>query len=255
MPISIVFRQPVSASLHKPIEKHLEVTTSAPVTAAWHWFGTRRVDLRPRSFWTPGTTVSLSAHLGSSTYTRHFTIGADVRTHVYVKKHKTVVTKNGTVIRTMRSDAGSPSWPTWTGTMAVVNKARTVRMDSCSVHIACSPSDPNYYDLELPWDVRITWSGTFLHYSSGDPYPGHGNGSHGCVHLSLKDAEWFYHQTRRPSDSHGFAARQRRRRQRVRRLQPHVEPMGGGQCDGAFHDGAGVRSAPLEPPYAPPAHR
>jgi len=199
MPISIVFRQPVSASLHKKIEDHLEVTTSAPVTAAWHWFGTRRVDLRPRSFWTPGTTVSLSAHLGPSTYTRHFTIGADVRTHVYVKKHKTVVSKNGTVIRTMRSDAGSPSWPTWTGTMAVVNKSRTVRMDSCSVHIACSPSDPNYYDLELPWDVRITWSGTFLHYSSGDPYPGHGNGSHGCVHLSLTDAEWFFHMSK-PGD-------------------------------------------------------
>jgi lipoprotein-anchoring transpeptidase ErfK/SrfK len=199
MPISIVFRQPVSPSLHKQVEKHLEVTTSAPVTAAWHWFGTRRVDLRPRSFWTPGTTVSLSAHLGSTTYTRHFTIGADVRTHVYVKKHKTVVTKNGIVIRTMRSNAGSPSWPSWTGTMAVVNKSRTVRMDSCSVHIACSPSDPNYYDLELPWDVRITWSGTFLHYSSGDPHPGYGNGSHGCVHLSLTDAEWFYNVSK-PGD-------------------------------------------------------
>lgn len=199
MPISIVFRQPVSASLHKQIEKHLEVTTSAPVTAAWHWFGTRRVDLRPQSFWTPGTTVSLSARLGSTTYTRHFTIGADVRTHVYVKKHKTVVTKSGIVIRTMRSNAGNPSWPTWTGTMAVVNKSRTVRMDSCSVHITCSPSDPSYYDLELPWDVRITWSGTFLHYSTGDPHPGYGNGSHGCVHLSLADAEWFYNVSK-PGD-------------------------------------------------------
>jgi lipoprotein-anchoring transpeptidase ErfK/SrfK len=76
--------------------------------------------------------------------------------------------------------------------MAVVNKQRTVRMTSCSVHIACKKSDPNFYDLTLPWDVRITWSGTFLHYSTGDPYPGHSYGSHGCVHLSWNDAQWYY---------------------------------------------------------------
>ena len=65
-------------------------------------------------------------------------------------------------------------------------------MTSCSVHIACDKNDPNFYDLVLPWDVRTTWSGTFLHYSTGDPYPGHSYGSHGCVHLSYADAEWFY---------------------------------------------------------------
>ena len=51
---------------------------------------------------------------------------------------------------------------------------------------------PDFYDLVLPWDIRITWSGTFLHYSTGDPYPGHSYGSHGCVHLSYADAEWYY---------------------------------------------------------------
>ena len=65
-------------------------------------------------------------------------------------------------------------------------------MTSCSVGIACDKSDPNFYDLTLPWDVRITNSGTFLHYSTGDPYPGHSYGSHGCIHLSWDDAEWYY---------------------------------------------------------------
>jgi lipoprotein-anchoring transpeptidase ErfK/SrfK len=76
--------------------------------------------------------------------------------------------------------------------MAVVNKSPTVRMTSCSVGIACKKNNPNYYDIVLPWDVRITWSGTFLHYSSADPSPGHSYGSHGCVHLSDADAQWFY---------------------------------------------------------------
>jgi lipoprotein-anchoring transpeptidase ErfK/SrfK len=76
--------------------------------------------------------------------------------------------------------------------MAVVSKARKIRMTSCSVGITCKKKSPNFYNLVLPWDVRITWSGTFLHYSTGDPYPGHSFGSHGCVHLSKADARWYY---------------------------------------------------------------
>jgi len=202
MPISIVFTDPVKTSARRKIEKNLHLTTSTPVTGAWHWFGDRRVDFRPKSFWTPGTTVSLNATLnhigdgygryGTHSYTRQFTIGADVRTHVYVQQHKTVVTKNGKVLRSMPSDAGSPDFPSWDGTMAVVAKSPTIRMTSCSVQITCDKKNPNFYDLVLPWDVRITTSGTFLHYSTGDPYPGHSYGSHGCVHLSMADAKWYY---------------------------------------------------------------
>jgi lipoprotein-anchoring transpeptidase ErfK/SrfK len=202
MPISINFTDPVKPSARKAIEQSIKLTTSVPVTGAWHWFGSQRVDFRPKHFWKSGTTISMVAafkHVGNGYgrygthgYTRDFTIGADVRTHVYVKAHKATVTKNGKLIRTMPIDAGSPEFPSWDGTMAVVNKERTTEMTSCSVGIACSKSDPNFYDITLPWDVRITNSGTFLHYSTGDPYPGHSYGSHGCVHLSWTDAEWYY---------------------------------------------------------------
>jgi lipoprotein-anchoring transpeptidase ErfK/SrfK len=203
MPISIVFTDPVKVSAREGIERHLKITTSTAVTGAWHWFSARRVDFRPKTFWKPSTTVAMVARFdhvpdgygryGTHSYTRSFAIGSDVRTHVYVHRHKTVVTRDGKVLRTMPSDAGSPQWPTWDGTMAVVNTSRRVRMTSCSVHITCDKHNPNYYDLVLPWDVRITWSGTFLHYSSGDPHPGHSYGSHGCVHLAYADAKWYYH--------------------------------------------------------------
>ena len=202
MPISMVFTHPVKVSARKRIEQHIRLTTSVPVKGAWHWFGSQRVDFRPKGFWEPGTRVSMVArfnHVGDGygrygrhSYTRTFKIGADVRTHVYVAKHKTVVTRNGKRLRTMPSNAGSPEFPTWEGTMAVVDTERTVRMDSCSVGIACDKSDPNFYDLVLPWDVRLTYSGTFIHYSTADPYPGGGNASHGCVHLSYANARWFY---------------------------------------------------------------
>lgn len=203
MPISIVFTTPVKASARKRIEKHIRLTASVPVTGAWHWFGSQRVDFRPKHFWKAGTRVSMVARFdhvgdgygryGTHSYTRTFTIGDDVRTHVYVAKHRTVVTRDGKVLRTMPSNAGSPEFPTWDGTMAVVSTSRTVRMTSCSVHIACDKNDPNFYDLVLPWDVRLTYSGTFIHYSNADPYPGSGNASHGCVHLSYANARWYYH--------------------------------------------------------------
>ena len=202
MPISISFTDPVKVSARKRVEEHIRLKTSVPVSGAWHWFGSQRADFRPKTFWKPGTSVSMVASFnhvgdgygryGTHSYTRDFRIGADVRTHVAVDTHKTTVTENGKLVRTMSSDAGSPDFPSWDGTMAVVNKSRTVRMTSCSVHIACDKKDPNFYDLVLPWDVRITWSGTFLHYSTGDPYPGHSYGSHGCVHLSYADAQGYY---------------------------------------------------------------
>ena len=113
-------------------------------------------------------------------------------------------------MRNMPSDAGSPDFPSWDGTMAVVDKSRTIRMTSCSVHIACNKKDPNFYDLTLPWDVRVTNSGTFLHYSTGDPYPGHSYGSHGCVHLSWSERAVVLQpdQAGRPGDDHGLTARQ-----------------------------------------------
>lgn len=202
MPISIVFSQPVAESARKAIESALTVHSSVPMTGAWHWFTSQRVDFRPTTYWTPGTKVSLAAafdHLsngngrfGTQDYTVNFTIGADVETHVYADKHLTVVSENGKVVRSMPSDAGSPDWPSWDGTMAVIDKASSVRMTSCSVNITCDKSNPNYYDITLPWDVHLTFSGTYVHYSTGDPVPGHSYGSHGCVHLSLADAEWFY---------------------------------------------------------------
>jgi lipoprotein-anchoring transpeptidase ErfK/SrfK len=202
MPISIAFTTPVKPSARKEVESHIELTTSVPVKGAWHWFGSQRADFRPRTYWKPGTKVSMVARFnhvgdgygryGTHSYFRHFKIGADTRTHVYVNEHKTVVTRDGKVLRSMPSDAGSPEFPSWDGIMAVVSKSRTVRMTSCSVNIACDKSDPNFYDLVLPWDVRITTSGTFLHYSNADPYPGHSYGSHGCIHLSWDDAEWYY---------------------------------------------------------------
>ncbi|MEV5509717.1 L,D-transpeptidase [Streptomyces orinoci] len=211
MPISIEFSHAVASSARAEIERHLKVTTSTPLTGAWHWFADddgqyTRVDWRPEKMWPSGTKVTLNADLdgvgdgngryGTRTYRHSFTIGPDFEAKVDVPGHSMKVTRNGSVVRTIPIDAGSADFPSWDGTMAVMDKEREVRMTSCSVGIACDKSNPNFYDTTLPWDVQLTTSGTYIHYSTGDPDPGSGEGSHGCVHLSWNDAEWFYGQVK-----------------------------------------------------------
>jgi lipoprotein-anchoring transpeptidase ErfK/SrfK len=202
MPISVVFSNPVASSARAKVEQHLKVSASTPVTGAWHWFGDKRVDWRPEKYWPSGTKVRIVADLanvpdgngryGTHSYQHDFTIGADVETTVNAPGHTMKVSRDGKLVRTMPIDAGSPSFPSWDGTMAVIGKAPKVRMRSCSVGISCDKNSPNYYDITLPWDVQLTYSGTYVHYSTGDPYPGHSYGSHGCVHLSLADSKWYY---------------------------------------------------------------
>ncbi|WUV73455.1 L,D-transpeptidase [Streptomyces sp. NBC_01477] len=202
MPISVTFSKAVAVPARADIEKHLKLTTSTPVTGAWHWFGSERVDFRPKAYWPTGTKVTLDAELagvgdgngryGVRSYLHSFTVGPDDEVHVYADQHLMKVYRDGSVTKTFPIDAGSAKYPSWTGTMAVMGKAREVLMDSCSVHIACSKSDPNYYHANYPFAVELTSSGTYVHYSDGDPQPGHSAGSHGCVHLSMANAQWFY---------------------------------------------------------------
>ncbi|MFF5861048.1 Ig-like domain-containing protein [Streptomyces sp. NPDC012751] len=208
MPISVVFTDPVAAKARATVEKHLKVSASRPVAGAWHWFGGKRADWRPKTYWPSGTKVRIDADMkgvgngngrfGVHGYTHTFTVGDDVRADVSVTGHTMRVTRNGKAVRTLSINAGSARYPTWNGTMAVIDKQEKVHMTSCSVGISCDKGSSDYYDLTLPWDVHLTQSGTYVHYSTGDPTPGGGSarGSHGCVHLSLSDAKWFYGQVK-----------------------------------------------------------
>jgi lipoprotein-anchoring transpeptidase ErfK/SrfK len=202
MPIVVIFTHSVKASARKGIEEAMKLSASTPVTGAWHWFGNRQVEFRPKEYWPAGDKVTLNAEFnhvpdghgreGTHSYVHHFTIGNDFETRISVPHHTTKVYSNGNLIKSFPSDAGSPVFPSWDGTMAVSEKNPNEHMTSCSAGITCNKNSPNYYDGYYPWAVRLTWSGTFVHYSDADPYPGHSYGSHGCVHLSLDAAKWYY---------------------------------------------------------------
>ena len=99
--------------------------------------------------------------------------------------HQMMVTSDGKVVRTMPVSLGSGDHPTYRGTKVVMEKDNPERMIS-------TPGEA-YYNVLVPWSVRITNSGEFIHAASWNTGNiGSRNTSHGCTNLDVGDAEWFY---------------------------------------------------------------
>lgn len=59
MPAVVRFDTPVTD--RKSFEKNLHVTTVPKQTGSWHWYSNQEVHWRPKSYWKPGTKVSVEA--------------------------------------------------------------------------------------------------------------------------------------------------------------------------------------------------
>jgi len=204
MPVSITFNKPIHDKA--AVERKLKVTSSPAVVGAWSWMkdrdGKDRVDYRPEKYWKTGTDVTLRMDLagvdagggvyGTQQRVVNFTIGDAVTSTLDVKKKTMTVAKNGRTLRTLKVSSGKKGFETWNGTMVVLSKVPTIRMDSSTVGIF----GPEAYDLgEVKWDVQLTPSGTYAHAAPWNAGKfGVVNGSHGCIGMSTRDAKWFYHQ-------------------------------------------------------------
>ncbi|MDX3076724.1 L,D-transpeptidase [Streptomyces sp. MI02-7b] len=202
MPVSIVFNKPVHDKA--AVERGLKVTAAPAVEGAWSWMkdrnGKDRIDYRPEKYWAPGTKVTLEMDLvgvnaGGGLYGIQnrkvgFTVGASVISTVDVVKKTMTVAENGRAIRTLPVSTGKKGFETWNGTMVVLSKVPTIRMNSASVGIF----GPEAYDLgEVKWDVQLTPSGTYIHAAPWNEGKfGRVNGSHGCIGMSTADAKWFF---------------------------------------------------------------
>jgi lipoprotein-anchoring transpeptidase ErfK/SrfK len=205
MPIQIFWNHAVTNKA--AVEKQLKVTTSVPVEGTWHWVNSKQVNYRPKEYWPAGTKVTVNINTqgvnaggniwGSSSRKISFTIGKSVVANVNVKKHTMTVMIGGKLARTIPITAGKDGFTTRSGVKVIMEKYRTKRMDAATIGI--KPGDPNYYNIsDVQWAQRVTSSGEFVHgapWSSGSQ--GSANVSHGCVGMSLKDAQWYYNQTLR----------------------------------------------------------
>ena len=194
MPIILYFDHTITN--RSAIEKALQVKSSTPVTGAWYWdnqCGTAPTCLyfRPHHYWPAHTRISFIAHLdgvrgapgvfGAHTLTQSFRIGRALIVKASTSSHHMTIYRDGKVLAQWPISSGRPGDETPNGAYLTIEKSNPVDMKGPG------------YDIEVPWSVRFTWSGDYLHdayWSVGEQ--GFTNVSHGCVNMSPADAEIYY---------------------------------------------------------------
>ena len=216
-PHTVGIGQPISVRFDEPIgdkataERALKVTTTPPVAGAWHWFTDQVAHWRPRTYWKPGTKVTVTAavygvHVGDDVYGQQdvsvsFTIGPAKVFTINDRTHTGVIRVNGKAVRTVPVSMGrggktvvegrSIYFTTQSGPHIVAEKYPVKQMKSESYGL---PKDsPLGYDEKIPLAVRISPDGEFVHAASWSVADqGVRNVSHGCVNISPDNAKWFY---------------------------------------------------------------
>lgn len=199
MPVSLRFNKPVKDKA--AVQRQLQLTTSVPVEGSWSWVGEQTVTYRPKEYWPAGTKVAVAADLRGletepdlfvmDSKSMSFTIGSSLTAVVDAATHQMTVTQDGQVIRTIPITTGKPGWDTRSGIKVIMSKDRHVVMDAATLGV--DKEDPEYYRLDVDYALRITSSGEFVHAAPWSvASQGKDNVSHGCVGMSLSNAEWFF---------------------------------------------------------------
>ena len=194
MPIVLYFDRPISN--RAAVERSLQIKTSKRVMGSWYWDGHCRIAplclyFRTRHYWRPHTRVTFTAHLngvegapgvfGRHTLRQKFTIGRSLIAVASTSRHFINVYRDGKRFAHWPISTGKPGDDTPNGTYLTIEKSNPAEM--------VGPG----YDIEVPWSVRITWSGAYLHaasWSVGEQ--GFTNVSHGCVNMSPAAGETYY---------------------------------------------------------------
>ena len=202
MPVVVRFSEPIRD--RAGVERRLSVRPSVPVEGSWHWVDDRQVHWRPRQYWPAYTDVTLDVRTGGveaapgtwgeADRTIRFRVGASMVSTVDARSLRMRVVRDGRVVRTVPVTTGKKGFITRSGIKVVSEKYRMKIMDARTVRIR--ESSPEYYRLKVPYAMRVTTSGEFVHgapWSEGQQ--GRARVSHGCVGMSEKNAAWFFGQS------------------------------------------------------------
>jgi lipoprotein-anchoring transpeptidase ErfK/SrfK len=195
MPIVLSFDNKVTDKA--AVEKALKVEASAPTEGSWAWLDDTTVHWRPKNYWTPNTTVTVTAGLygtsfgngvyGKADISSKFTIGRDQRVIGNAATHRVVVTRDGAQVWDFPASFGLDSDPgrvSKSGVHVVMSKHATYKMTNRAY---------GYENVEVPWAVRISNNGEFVHgLAASVPSQGKRNVSHGCTNLSPANAKLYY---------------------------------------------------------------
>ena len=209
-PITVRFDEPIADKA--AAEKALSVRTKPAVAGSWHWFGDQNVHWRPKTYWKPGTKVTVKAnvygvHVGEDIYGQQdvassFTIGPSRIATIDDNTHMMTVRISGKVVRTVPVAMGKDraitingqtiDYETQSGVHVVTDKHRVKKMSSASYGVT-DKNHPEYYEENIAYAVRISPDGEFVHSAPWSVWAqGKQNVSHGCVNIAPHHAIWFY---------------------------------------------------------------
>lgn len=205
---------PIAARFTAPVgdrataEHHLHVYVNGRFsTGAWYWLSSTRAVFRTAGFW-PGHAVievrmSLAGVEVGRSATARYVGGPSTTRTVVLRTARALVARvdgikdlfyvsvDGRLVKVFKTSLGKPGYETRSGIKSVMEKYLVRHMTSIAAGIT-NPRDQ--YDLQVPYAVRITPTGEFVH---GAPWAtarlGRYNGSHGCTNLSVADAKWFFY--------------------------------------------------------------
>lgn len=200
MPLIAQFSKKVTDA--RGFDQAVKVTINGqPAGGAWFWVQSSsgyamEAHYRPRSFWPAHSTVQMSMPLKGvsagrglafdDSLTLQIKIGAAHVSNVNGASEQMTVTSDGRTVKTMPVSLGKADTPTYLGTKVVMAKKNPQ-------HMVSAPGEANPYSLEVPYSVRLTNSGEFVHaaaWNTGNI--GSRSTSHGCTNLTVADARWFY---------------------------------------------------------------
>jgi lipoprotein-anchoring transpeptidase ErfK/SrfK len=189
MPIILTFDRDIQYK--RAVERSLQVSSTHRVVGAWYWDGDRTLYFRPRNYWPANTNVGFIGHLngvegapgvyGVHTLRQSFLVGRSLIAVASTVSHHVLIYKDRRLFGDWPISSGKPGDDTPKGTYVTIEKTNPEEMKGPG------------YDIMVPWSVRFTWSGDFLHdafWSVGQQ--GFANVSHGCVNLSPEHAKIYY---------------------------------------------------------------
>jgi len=206
-PITAKFSAPVTNRALAEHNMHVYVNGTRS-SGAWYWKTSTVALFRTMSFWPGHATLQVrltlaGVELGHTAKVRYVGSSATTRNHT-IRTPRALVAKvngvtdrfvvriDGVTVKNFATSLGKPGFETRSGIKAVMEKYALRHMTSIAAGIT-NPHDQ--YDLQVPWAVRITPTGEFVH---GAPWAlarlGRYNGSHGCTNLDVADSHWFYSQ-------------------------------------------------------------
>jgi lipoprotein-anchoring transpeptidase ErfK/SrfK len=201
MPIIAYFSvAPTDASV---FDKVASVTVNGtPAHGAWYWERSSQAadaleaHYRPAAFWPGHATIRVDlpvaglwagpglVFVNSLTLTMKTGAAQVVKINGQPGVDKMYVYQDGALIRTFNISLGAAQTPTYLGTAVVISKANPQLMVS-------SPGEA-FYSIQVPWSVRVTYDGEFLHDAYWNGQLGQANLSHGCTNMAPADAQWYY---------------------------------------------------------------